>query len=375
MATPAFIEAVNAADPQFVVHVGDIHSGKQFCTSDYDQQIYTLWTAYQRPLVYTPGDNEWTDCNKAGEGGGAYNKVTKVIDYVLDAHGNPADYASGDPLQNLALIRSLFFADPGHALGAARKLVLSQAQAYDPAHPSDGQFVENVMWEQSNVLFLTLNIPGGSNNDQDPWYAVPTVNHRRQIQEISERTDADIHWLDAAFARAKQDGVVGVVIIIQADMWDPEKGAVHQRGFEGYFDGIDPARGYGFVSGHNQNRDIVGDIAKQVRSFGGTVLLFNGDSHVYRSDNPLQPISDASPCVIESGPQSVTNCVPDPTTDPGDYTQHPNGYQNVSNFHRVVVHGSTFPLEWLKLTINPRTHAAASANAIGPFSWQRMPQQ
>jgi hypothetical protein len=40
-----------------------------------------------------------------------------------------------------------------------------------------------------------------------------------------------------------------------------------------------------------------------------------------------------------------------------------------------VVHGSTFPLEWLKLTINPRAHAAPSANAIGPFSWQRMPQQ
>jgi len=25
----------------------------------------------------------------------------------------------------------------------------------------------------------------------------------------------------------------------------------------------------------------------------------------------------------------------------------------VPNFHRIVVHGSTFPLEWLKLTIDP----------------------
>jgi hypothetical protein len=372
VATPAFIDAVNAADPQFIVHVGDIHSGKQFCTSDYDQQIYQLWTAYQRPLVYTPGDNEWTDCNKAGEGGGAYNKATKMIDYVVDAQGNFVDYAKGDPIQNLTLIRSLFFSDPGHALGAARKLVLSQAQAFDPAHPSDAQFVENVMWEQSNVLFVTLNIPGGSNNDQDVWYVAPTLS-LPQIKEIAERTDADIRWLDAAFARASKDGVVGVVIIIQADMWDPEKGPAHQLGFEGSF-GFDDSTYKFDHTKPDPSRDIVGDIAKHVSSFGGTVLLFNGDSHLFRSDNPLMPISDASPCIIEAGPTTVTNCAKN-TQDVGDYAQHANGYKNVSNFHRVVVHGSTFPLEWLKLTINPRAHAPAGPYAIGPFSWQRMPQQ
>jgi hypothetical protein len=358
-ATPAFIEAVNAADPQFVVHVGDIHSGKQWCTLDYDQTIYKLWTGYQRPLVYTPGDNEWTDCNKSGEGGGTYNKVTKQIDYVVDGQGNPVDYASGDPMANLALIRSLFFADPGHALGAARKLVLSQAQAFDPAHPSDGQFVENVMWEQSNVLFVTLNLPGGSNNDQDVWYMAPTLSGP-QLQEILERTDADLRWLDAAFARAKQDAVVGVVIIIQADMWDvaDNLGAAHQAGFEGVF---------GFNNNvYDPNRDIVGSMAKHVNTFDGTVLLFTGDSHLFRSDNPLSP---GAPCVGElTSGAPVTPCAKD------GWQRHAHNYGNVSNFHRVVVHGSTFPLEFLKLTINPRAHAAAGAYAIGPFSWQRMPQ-
>src|SRR5689334_8549031 len=39
-ATPAFIRTVNA-DPDVtgVVHVGDIHSGKQYCTEAYDRQI------------------------------------------------------------------------------------------------------------------------------------------------------------------------------------------------------------------------------------------------------------------------------------------------------------------------------------------------
>src|SRR6185295_15125431 len=101
-ATPGFIASINAdRKVALVLQVGDIHSGKQFCTEAYDRQIFSLWTAFQSPLVYTPGDNEWTDCNKAGEGGGAYNKTTHQIDYVLDSNGNPVDYAKGDPIANL----------------------------------------------------------------------------------------------------------------------------------------------------------------------------------------------------------------------------------------------------------------------------------
>ena len=48
---------------------------------------------------------------------------------------------------------------------------------------------------------------------------------------------------------------------------------------------------------------------------------------------------------------------------------HP-GY-DVPNFHRVVVHGSTLPLEWLKLTVDPSAHAANGPDAFGPFSWTR----
>jgi hypothetical protein len=70
--------------------------------------------------------------------------------------------------------------------------------------------------------------------------------------------------------------------------------------------------------------------------------MLNGDSHVYRSDNPLS------------------------ASDPLNF-MHP-GY-DVPNFHRIVVHGSTMPLEWLKLSVDPRKNAAQSSNAFGPFSW------
>ena len=59
VATPSFIAAVNAdPDVAMVLHVGDIHSGKQYCTEAYDQQIFDMWSVFEDPLIYTPGDND-----------------------------------------------------------------------------------------------------------------------------------------------------------------------------------------------------------------------------------------------------------------------------------------------------------------------------
>jgi hypothetical protein len=321
--TPHFISAVNADRKiDLVLHVGDIHSGKQYCTEAYNRTIFEMWTAYKKPLIYVPGDNEWLDCNKAGEGGGAYDSTTGQIVYVVDASGNPVDYAKGDPIANLDLIRSIFFSQPGRTLGGGHKFVISQALAYDRAHPSDKKYVENVIFVQSNVLFVTINLPGGSNNDGDVWYAAPTAS-AAQLQEVTERTGADLRWLDTAFALAKLLRVKGLVIQAQADMWDNEKGAAHQAGFEPF----------------------VKSIADHTVAFKKPVLMFNGDSHIYLSDNPFSP----------TNPINII---------------HP-GYV-VPNFHRVVVHGSTLPLEYLRLTVDPRANAPEGPDAFGPFSWERV---
>ena len=44
MATPAFIRTINDdPDVSLVLNVGDIHSGQQICSFDYDLSIYKLW--------------------------------------------------------------------------------------------------------------------------------------------------------------------------------------------------------------------------------------------------------------------------------------------------------------------------------------------
>ena len=333
-ATPAFIDAVNAdPDVSAVVHVGDIHSGKQYCTEAYDRQIAGLWSHFQDPMVYTPGDNEWTDCHKAAEGGGTYNPATRQIDFVKDAQGNLVDYAGGNPARNLGLIRSTFFPKPGATLGSGSLRTISQATAFEPAHPEDAAYVENTIWLRKGFVFVTLDIPGGSNNDTDPWYGAPTMSPE-QAAETQQRTAADLRWLDHAFDIASAEHAQGLVLVQQSDMWDLDgKATAHVSQYE----------------------PIINSLANHTHKFGRPVLALEGDSHIYRSDNPLQ---QAAPC---TGEEDV--CSYDA------WNSHPS--YDVSNFHRIVVHGSTVPLEYLKLVVTPGNHLPASGTGFGPFSWSR----
>ena len=336
-ATPAFIDNVNAdPDVTTVVHVGDIHSGKQICSESYDRQIAGFWTHFTDPLVYTPGDNEWSDCHKVAQGGGKYNATTGQIDYAT-----PSGYAQGDPLANLALVRSIFFPTPGATLGSGTLQTVSQATAYDPAHPEDAQYVENVMWQRKGVVFVTIDVPGGSNNDNDIWYGTPSMSAAQQ-SEIPQRTAADLRWLDQAFATASAQGAQGVVVIDQADLWDLD---------------------FGVKEHLTQYEPFVSSLAQHTMAFDKSVLLLEGDSHIYRSDNPLK---QGATCTGDVFPGTTTNvCSYD------DWNSHP--FYDVPNLHRVVVHGSTTPLEWLKLTVTPGSHAGTTATSFGPFTWQRIP--
>src|SRR5204862_6449930 len=113
----------------------------------------------------------------------------------------------------------------------------------------------------------------------------------RQTQDREQRTQADLHWLDAAFAKATAGGGKAVVITQQADMWDRDDHAVtHLAGYEPFID----------------------NISRNTTAFGNPVLLLDGDSHIYRSDNPIK---QDQPCVTESGAATVAcTTIPDGST-------------------------------------------------------------
>jgi len=302
------INSVNT-DPEvsLVLHIGDIHSGSQPCTGaglnpvpagsapSYNESVFHLFEQFNAPLVYTPGDNEWTDCHKTKQ------------------------FSSGAPLNELAAVRGLFFPNPGLTLGVHKKHVTTQANRFDRGHPDDAQFVENVMWERNRVVFVTLNMPG-SNNDGLPWTA-PFANEQARMIEGSQRTLADIRWLNAAFERAEEEHAKALVIGLQADMWDPAALVAGGDGLSNY-------------------TLFVQELAALSLGFGKPVLLINGDSHVFGSDTPL--------------------------ADPNSATGKIHKTKAVPNLTRITVQGSTSaPAEWLRLTIDTDTPQV--------FRWTNVP--
>ena len=111
------------------------------------RQIRADFDGFTDPFVYTPGDNEWTDCHRANNG------AFRPAGPVLNGDTRPA---------RLDEVRRIFFPTPGWTLGQNPRRVGTQG----------GGYPENVTWTQADVQFGTIDVPG-SNNDWLPWFEQP----------------------------------------------------------------------------------------------------------------------------------------------------------------------------------------------------------
>lgn len=230
---PALIAEMNAEPLRFVVHDGDVKSGGERCDDAVYEERLAVFQESHHPFVFVPGDNDWTDCHRASNGG-----------FV--------------PLERLARLRQLFFAEPHRSLG--RNTMAVETQADDPIFNG---WPEHLRWQIGPVLFVTLNVPGSNNN----FGRTSTPS-----DEFVRRSAAVRAWLGAAFARARAQGLEGVVIIQQGnpDLEDFSAGR--------------PSRGY---------RALLEQLLVEMRTFSGEVVLVHGDSHVHRIDHPLRdPATD-----------------------------------------------------------------------------------
>jgi hypothetical protein len=222
----AVLADLDRADVAWLLHVGDILDGP--CSDDAYRERLAQLNALRHPVIYTPGDNEWTDCHEARNGG----------------------YA---PLERLAALRDVFFATPGRSLGGVSVPLVSQAD--DPAF---AEFPENVRWTFGGFVFATVHVVGSDNG----WERYPDRPPDADA-EVRRRTSAALAWIDAAFAEAVASSARGVVLALHADM------------------GLGPVRA---VRGH---QPFVAAIERHTVAFTGPVLLIHGDTHQYRVDHPL----------------------------------------------------------------------------------------
>ncbi len=241
---PDLVADVNAdPDVSLVLHLGDIKSGSTRCDDSYFAQIRGYFDDLEDPLVYTPGDNEWTDCHRANNG--AYN-----------------------PYERLEKIRELFFPQPWLSLGQHKQLLTPQGLS-----PALGEFVENSMWLRDRIAFATLHVVG-SNNGLAPWTG-STAPNAEQVAEVGRRINSTLAWVDAAFVLARASGASGVVLAMQADT---------------FFGSNEQLEGFAAILERIQTR---------AAAFRKPVLLLQGDTHVFTVDKPLAGAPNVTRIVVQ----------------------------------------------------------------------------
>lgn len=172
----------------FVIHVGDIKGGGK-CSDELYAERKREFDASAHPFIYTPGDNEWTDCRRRSMG-------------------------SMDPLERLARLREVFFSGD-RSLGREKIDTLVQDRCAD-AQCRCPAYRENRQWVRSGVRFVTLNVPGSDNN---------VGFDARSDAEAKCRDQANAAWLDRAVQDSLGADTRALVVAIQADPWNNKRHA------------------------------------------------------------------------------------------------------------------------------------------------------
>jgi len=224
------ISAINQLNPSFSIFVGDTKSGSTPCSDEYNQKVKDYFNQFKGPLIYSIGDNEWTDCHRPLAG-------------------------SYDPIERLDSLRNTFFSTR-KSLGK-RQIELTRQPDVDPKHQ---KYVENAYWVKNGFLFVNLHIPGSNNNFERDDTAKA---------EYQERNKANLDWIQRAFALASSENYLGVIFSYQADMF------------------YAPSQTTDADSGY---RDTLHALSKHAQEFKKPVLLIHGDSHRLVLDQPLKTL-------------------------------------------------------------------------------------
>lgn len=243
----ALLGSLNASDIAFSLYDGDIKDGSSKCTDTVFTDAAAMFNSVKAPVIYVPGDNEWTDCHRTNNGG-------------------------YDNLERLAHLRKVMFGVP-ESFGQ-KKMALNHQGVLG------GKFSENTRFVHGGVVFVGINMPGSNNNKVNSEKSCSKKSQRTSEHcaadnvEYAERDAANIAWVDEAFHVAAKDKAAGVVLVFQADpVFDlPETEDLDERSATKDADGYTA---------------FLDAVTKHAKSYGGQILLVHGDTHFFKFDKPM----------------------------------------------------------------------------------------
>jgi hypothetical protein len=274
---PNLIADMNDADIQFSVHDGDLKAGSATpgsvtpttCADALYTQGLGFFNSLKKPAMFTPGDNDWTDCDRVSNG-------------------------SFNATERLQHERDLFFSGPYADRSMGKEQMKQEVQTaalcvgwdYGTNTEVAGKpCVENRRWVFHKVVYATVDIQGTCNNlcasgsKTDP--SVGDANG--DATEEAAREAADEQWLQQTFDEAVATKAAAVMIIGQADPGFDDSDATRA-----------PTRNPKTLAEDDANAAHDGYVAfltklrKLTIDFGKPVVYVHGDSHYFRVDKPLQ---------------------------------------------------------------------------------------
>ena len=223
------IADVNRQTVDFSMFIGDTKSGSTRCDNAHYTKVLNWFNSFETAVLYTPGDNEWTDCMRVNNG-------------------------AFDPLDRLALVRRTYF-QTNQTLGRRPLTVIRQS-----ADPKYSTYVENAMFVRGPVVVGTIHVPGSNNNLQYKLVQGVANSFYDADKEFVAGNAANIAWLKTIFQTAKTNKSLGIMIGVQANMLDTF---------------LDTSTG----SSRSGFEEFVKVLRDETNAFAGEVVLVSGGSH------------------------------------------------------------------------------------------------
>ena len=256
---PNLIVDMNRQRLAFTVHNGDLKTGNGDPKCDDNLYVNSLnyFNSLNAPAMFTPGDNDWTDCDRLKNGG--FNSLERLTHIRAVMFNTPYSFGRHRIHQQVQT-------DP-LCLGVSDPLTLQKV---------DAPCVENRRWSIGGVTYATLNIQGSCNN---------LCGDGADPAEWNARNQADIQWMRETFAYARDHHSAATMFIAQAD-----------PGFSQFeFDA--PQRNPKTLAETDGNPDgfmeFLMAFRDEVVAFRKPVAYVHGDSHYFRIDKPLLNSSGA----------------------------------------------------------------------------------
>ncbi|MBL4739804.1 MAG: hypothetical protein JKY12_02355 [Sneathiella sp.] len=168
------IPALRSSDAPFTIHLGDFKAGDTVCSDSlFRKRQVQISQMHLKYVIYTPGDNEWTDCDRGGD----------------------------SEIERLAKIREMFFTN-----------LPSFPDSWTPTRQEG--FPENFRWIYKNVAFSTVHIVGTNNGR----IQIKEDDIDEALQLVDARDKANQTWTDTLFKAAANQNAKAVLIALQADL-------------------------------------------------------------------------------------------------------------------------------------------------------------